>query len=98
MKIKVFFGDMRLEKYTYDDRKGGQVPCAAHALCASVRSSQNPIETRVFSMESEATTGTPKMLAFLGKKMAAQNVNFVAYGQVGFPRRLLLVANEAVPL
>ena len=35
MKIKVFFGDMRLEKYTYDDRKGGQVPCAAHALCAS---------------------------------------------------------------
>ena len=29
--------------------------------------------------------------------MAAQNVNFVAYGQVGFPRKLLLVANEAVP-
>ena len=32
------------------------------------------------------------------KAMAAQNVNFVAYGQVGFPRGLLLVANEAVPL
>lgn len=30
--------------------------------------------------------------------MAAQNVNFVACGQVGFPNRLLLVANEAVPL
>ena len=26
---------MRLEKYTYDDRKGGQVPCAAHALFAN---------------------------------------------------------------
>ena len=31
-------------------------------------------------------------------RMAAQNVNFVACGQVGFPHRLLLVANEAVPL
>ena len=30
------------------------------------------------------------------KKMAAQNVNFVACGQVGFPRFLLLVADEAV--
>jgi hypothetical protein len=44
-------------------------------------------------------TGSPKMLAFLGIiKMAAQNVNFVACGQVGFPHGLLLVANEAVPL
>ena len=44
-------------------------------------------------------TGSPKMLVIFGeKKMAAQNVNFVACGQVGFPHGLLLVANEAVPL
>jgi hypothetical protein len=44
-------------------------------------------------------TGSPKTFMFLGQiKMAAQNVNFVACGQVGFPHGLLLVANEAVPL
>ena len=45
------------------------------------------------------TTGSPKMLAFLGIiKMAAQNVNFVASGQVGFPHKLPLVADGAVSL
>ena len=59
----------------------------------------------IVDSQSNATTvlknGVPeKRGAFFGalKKMAAQNVNFVACGQVGFPHRLLLVANEAVPL
>ena len=43
--------------------------------------------------------GVPENACIFGeKKMAAQNVNFVACGQVGFPHGLLLVANEAVPL
>ena len=44
--------------------------------------------------------GVPENINIFGalKKMAAQNVNFVACGQVGFPHKLLLVANEAVPL
>ena len=57
----------------------------AHALCANERSSKNRPKCKAFCVEREAL-------------MAAQNVNFVAYGQVGFPHRLLLVANEAVPL
>jgi hypothetical protein len=72
MKIKVFFGDMRLEKYTYDDRKGGQVPCAAHALCASVRSSQTPpqrypIKTLAVLIESVSDYGVPENACIFGE-------------------------------
>ena len=50
--------------------------------------------------DNRALNGVPENAErFWGiKKMAAQNVNFVACGQVGFPHGLLLVANEAVPL
>ncbi|MBR6783977.1 MAG: hypothetical protein IKM32_04715 [Clostridia bacterium] len=34
IQIEVFFGDMRLEKYTYDDRKSGQrATRGARSLC-----------------------------------------------------------------
>jgi len=44
-------------------------------------------------------TNKKRCFLFIFKiQMATQHVNFAAYGQVGFPQQLLLVANGAVSL
>jgi hypothetical protein len=45
--IFIFFGDMRLEKYTYDVRNLGQA-VGAHKVGASARTSQNPLKSLRF--------------------------------------------------
>ena len=57
---------MRLEKYTYDVRNLGQA-VGAHKVGASARTSRNTTETLAFRVGSEATMGSLKMLAFLGR-------------------------------
>ena len=71
---------MCVEKYTLEHRNLGQAE-GAHKVGASERCSRNPLkssdfngersdfptETLAFRVESEATTGSPKMLAFLGR-------------------------------
>jgi hypothetical protein len=57
---------MCVEKYTLEHRNLGQAE-GAHKVGASERCSRKTTETLAFRVESEATTGSPKMLAFLGR-------------------------------
>ena len=51
---QVFFGDMRLEKYTYDARKYGQGARAPRTCFARANEHQKNEGKQAFPLESEA--------------------------------------------
>ena len=57
---------MCVEKYTLEHRNLGQAE-GAHKVGANARCSQKTTKMLAFCVESEATMGSLKMLAFLGR-------------------------------
>ncbi len=71
--IHIFFGDMRLEKYTLEHRNLGQAE-GAHKVGASVRCSQKTGKIRRIFHESEAIFGVPENACIFGVNLLFQDI------------------------